>query len=218
MSKAPRIVFTLLAITILFASIVVLFNITMVPRGLHLMNHINRLEFERPGTQHTWIKYITFAPLSELIFKNTGNYCDAPHFGSENGAREEPRLLVDGKNMTISFLISGHSENVFVATRERIYKELEFALDKCDPNVVGESQPLPPIHMAILYKDEQIVYLLLNKNTRTDTRIIRPGKKIDGMTSLEFAIFLEAKEQNENMRNNLQNIIQLLKQASSADM
>jgi hypothetical protein len=191
---------------------VVLFNIIAIPRGVHLMIYINELEYKATANYH-WTNYIVFASLSKFIFKNTGNYCDAPYFIGDT-----TESLVAGKNMTITFLIQGYSSNVSVDTKEKIYKELENALSKCNPNITGEYQPLPPIHTAILRGEKTIVFLLVNNGAQMETRIKREGKEINNMTPLEFSKFLEKIESDERKKRAYRSIASFLESYRQAQV
>ncbi|MDR2128590.1 MAG: hypothetical protein LBP52_05945 [Burkholderiaceae bacterium] len=212
MKRSVGTLVSILLVEILLAGGVIAFNVICIPRVLHLMNHVNRLEYKAAGLSSVagngWLEYMMFYPLSEFIFRNTGNYCDAPDFNGTSAP--------DGKNMTISYLISNYGLNNATDTKKIIYKELEYALGRCDPDVIGEGQPLAPLHMAVLRGDApMIVSLLIHHNARTDSRITRKGKEIDGMTPLELARLLADRVKGAGRKQAYQDIIRLLENAGN---
>jgi ankyrin repeat protein len=73
---------------------------------------------------------------------------------------------------------------------------------------------LTPLHETILYSanDEsvELVRTLLELGADADLRVSRPGKRIDGLTSIEFAEFLSRKRPAQ-----MQATVALLRQAAS---
>lgn len=194
---------------ILFSAAIaaVFINLKFVPRGVHLAKFVtdpSKPVGNRTQGGHNWIDFIMSEPLSELIFRYTGNYCDAPHY------RDDGQLIA-GQNMTIAMLVAAASDSTG-QRRKRVLDELQAALLQCDPNALSPDQPIPPLHSAILFKDAETVTILLRSGAKSSARIVRPGKAIDGMSALEFAHHLEIKAQDDEGRHAYSEIATLILQ------
>lgn len=193
-------------------------NLFLIPRSYHLAIYVEGIP--EGGTFPTSI--LLFRPLSEFIFKHTGDYCDlkiSNDFFDDSGFSDH--VL---KNFTISSLISAHTDPEVKSEESRniIYAELERAVAKCDINITtdsvtkGGSKELPPIFAAIFLRDEKVVSLLLKHNVDLNNKLDNPGRKSDQMTPLEFARNFEANTEDEQIKKDLKSIIVLLESHMSS--
>jgi len=60
---------------------------------------------------------------------------------------------------------------------------------------------MTPLHGAILFAQPEVVQLLLENNADVTKKINRPNKRVDGMRPLEFAKFLLASNDTQELRN-----------------
>lgn len=193
-------IFTL-TVLVGFGAILIV-NIAYIPRGYHLVKYLNGAENPKNKPHTNWIDAVTFPPMSEAIFRYTGNYCDAPSYSKQ-------RVFLPGKNMTITILMGSlQDENYGEALRKRAMEELEIALSRCDPNASGPE--MLPIHSAVIVKDIELISLLLCHGADPSSRINRPGKSADGLNALEFARFLAKRAKDDKSRADYEEIATLL--------
>jgi hypothetical protein len=210
-----RLLMSLLTVWILVIYLAALFafNMLLLPRGYHLMAYAI-------GTDDLgYMKPLIFRSLSGFIFKHTGDYCDVPFFPDDfdfmnHGVR---------KDFTINYILVAHSDSKLSdETRDILYAELERALTKCNPNitdtetVIDGNKEVPPIFAAILTRNEKAISLLLKYNVDLNNKLIRPGKKADQMTPVEFARLIETNMKNEQDKEALRRIIALLESHMSS--
>lgn len=207
-SVMPRLILRV-SIAILFVAFLLttIINLLFIPRGVHLAKFVlGSSDAMTVGARHggNWIDRITFEPLSKAIFRHTGNYCDAPHY-SESGQ------FVAGENMILAMLVAAISD-ASPTKRRSAQNELRAALLRCDPNVVSSDQPISPLHSAILFRDSETVLTLLKSGARPSIRAVRPGKAIDGMDALEFALHLKSKAKDRDTQHAYAEIAVLISQ------
>ncbi|MEY4562580.1 MAG: hypothetical protein RLZZ618_1857 [Pseudomonadota bacterium] len=166
---------TLAAATICAAGIIA-FNLVFIPRGYHLLAHVNN---PKPGEEGAkgWVDAITHPLLSKMIFRHTGNYCDAP-----TSYRGESFF---GKDWTIPLMIQSLTEPQ--VRREEALSILERAAAVCDVNATAENDVMPHLFTAIFYGEPDAVRLLLNSGANPNHQLRMPGKSVDGMNALQYA-------------------------------
>lgn len=148
-----------------------------------------------------WVDFLTNKYLSAFIFRHTGKICDAPYY--QNGK------FIHGKNLTIGLLVSSLAE--FNEYRRGILDELDYVLEKCDPNIFDSDQPLSPLQTAILHKEMVATHRLLKAGANHKLVITRPGKPIDGMNALQFAQHLESKAAESAAKKEYGEIAELIR-------
>lgn len=201
MRLAKKFYATFLAFLLIAVVSIATFNIFYVPRGIHLAYVISKPDAHPQAFQ--WLSLLMYKPVSRLVFKYTGRYCDAPYY--ENGE------LIPGENWTVGMLVAATAD-VTQDQGQQTHEYLNEALSRCDPNAISPGQPLSPLHAAIMFRRAEVVLALLKANASTFTKIDLPGKSIDGMNALEFSHYLETVVNDEESRQAYSNIAQLIVQ------
>ncbi len=149
---------------------VVAFNLLMVPRGIHMVAALS--DQTRPFKDRDWVDHLSFKPLSWLIFRYHGNYCDLP-------VLEKDRTL--SPNLTLHILIGAYEnpDGSDPVMKRRARQEIEYAASRCDVNVQPTPKDLTPFQSAILWADPELFASLLHHGGDLNLRINRPGKQSD---------------------------------------
>ena len=165
---------------------VVAFNLLMVPRGIHMVAALT--DQTRPFKDRDWVDHLTFKPLSWLIFRYHGNYCDLPMY-------EKDKTLNPGHNLTLHTLIGLYEDGDgrYPELKHRVRQEIEYAASRCDVNAQPTPQDLTPFQSTILWADPDLFASLLRHGGDLNLRINRPGKQSDQLTPLAFAELLEQR-------------------------
>ena len=163
---------------------VVAFNLLMVPRGIHMTVALS--DQTRPFKDRDLVEHLSFKPLSWLIFRYHGNYCDLP-------VLEKDRTL--SPNLTLHILIGAYEnpDGSDPVMKRRARQEIEYAASRCDVNVQPTPQDFTPFQSAMFWADPELFASLLRHGGDLNLRINRPGKQSDQLMPLAFAELLEQR-------------------------
>jgi hypothetical protein len=134
--------------------------------------------------QRNWVDYIAFNSLSLYIFRNTGNYCDAPFF-------EDSGHLNENRSGTLAAIMGLYFEFGDLYLMD----EFKRAVKLCDPNFKSNffrsGHHLTPLQHAIFYANSQIVDILLRHGADPSIKMDFKGKPYDQLDALDFSRFLQ---------------------------
>jgi hypothetical protein len=147
---------------------------TLQVRGTHLLEFTQ----QQPNNMlEPWEQWVTFPALSELIFRHTGNFCEAPILVS--GKLE----LQDNGTVFLLMMVLGDGGDVPGKT----ISTLREAIARCDVNALPKDMMKNPLHIAIEDRRPDLVRMLLSAGARKNVRIDAPERPFDGMDALTFA-------------------------------
>ena len=186
-STLRNVMLTIGLIALINLATVIGFNLLLVPKGVHLMVALSGEAL--PAQRKRFADRLTFKPLSRLIFRHQGNYCDLP-------MREEDGTLDPGQNLTLHTLIGAYenSDGTDPVLKRNARQEIEFAATQCDVNLQPRPGDYTPFQASIFWADPELFASLLRHGGDLNQRIHRPDKpRFDQLTPLAFAELLEQR-------------------------
>jgi hypothetical protein len=217
MKRLQRILLkTSLTLVFIYGALVIAFN-SWLPLGLHVGIAAQKSFRLAPDWEGRFYDLLTWRSLSMLVVNNDKNKCDMPFFVVEKKGGNKSEVIryfsngtrTQGSNLRLAHLITYRNDANH--NREAIDKLLAESLPQCNPNggTIAEND-YSPLNSAIAKKEVDIVEALLRRDVATNVVLKHPKKPIDGMSSAQFARFLEAKTKNEDSRSTYKKIAEMI--------
>lgn len=147
-----------------------------------------------------------------LRFRKEPNCRFTGTFGEIKASRENGRL---------QFLIAaweressdGWSREI---DRKLLLELLDEAVEECDPNSFSrELGPFRPLVYAILLRDTDLLGRLLARGADPRLRIEQTGKKVDGLTAIDFAHLIEKSPKLPNDVTTMRRMVEIMQQRTA---
>jgi hypothetical protein len=189
-----------------------------MPLGLHVSVATKSDKESDFSERKGLIDIFVWRAVSRWVVDQSGQPCDLPQarYPKEGGAAHEVdpiKAVLMAPNtpdldQRLSFLMTRYDAlgNSDAYIKQQIAKTIRI----CGPEGAVIPTEVPPLHMAIAFKQADIAEMLVRAGADTNRRMSRTEKPGHNLTALDFAKLVLSNAQTEQDKAQLQSIVDLL--------
>ncbi len=164
------------------------------------------------------IDFFIWRSISRWVVDQSGQPCDLPQavHQNEGGEAKEVDLIkavfmapnAPNLDLRLSFLMTRYGQlgNSDAYVKQQIAKTIRI----CGPEGAVIPTEVPPLHMAVAFKQADIAEMLVRAGADTNRLMSRPEKPGHNLNALDFAKLVLSNAQTEHDKAQLQSIVSLL--------